>query len=97
MTTMDQMVLGWIALSSVYALALFGWDKRLAGTAGNSRVSEFHLVLASALGGWLGGLAGMFLFRHKTAKATFQIKFALAFMVWAGLLWVYWSRRVKGH
>jgi uncharacterized membrane protein YsdA (DUF1294 family) len=93
MTSMDRILLGWIVLSSVYALALFGWDKRKAGMAGNNRTSEFHLLLASALGGWPGGFLGMMLFRHKTAKTTFKLKFGAAFLVWSGLLWVYWNRR----
>jgi uncharacterized membrane protein YsdA (DUF1294 family) len=88
-TMMDRILIGWIALSSLYALALFGWDKRNAGVPGNSRTSEFHLLLASAFGGWPGGLFGMMLFRHKTAKTTFKLKFALSFFVWSGLLWIY--------
>ncbi len=39
----------------------------------------------SALGGWPGGLAGMLPFHHKTAKTSFKLKFAAAFLVWAGL------------
>jgi uncharacterized membrane protein YsdA (DUF1294 family) len=65
-TKTDLAVAGWITLSSVYAFVLFGWDKSKAGRAGSSRVSEMHLLMASAVGGWPGGLAGMLLFRHKS-------------------------------
>jgi len=55
-------------------------------------VSEFSLVLLGALGGWPGGLLGMIVFRHKTAKLTFKLKYALALIpfaveVWAWLHW----------
>ena len=39
------------------------------------------------MGGWPGGLAGMLPFHHKTAKTSFKLKFAAAFLVWAGLLY----------
>jgi uncharacterized membrane protein YsdA (DUF1294 family) len=29
----------------------------------------------------------MLLFRHKTAKLSFKLKYALAFVVWAGLVY----------
>jgi uncharacterized membrane protein YsdA (DUF1294 family) len=29
----------------------------------------------------------MLLFRHKTAKLSFKLKYALAFVVWAGLIY----------
>jgi uncharacterized membrane protein YsdA (DUF1294 family) len=84
-------VLGWLLLASVYTFALFGWDKWRAGKTGASRISELQLVTASALGGWMGGLVAMLLFRHKTAKPSFKVKFAVAFLIWAGLLWVCWK------
>ena len=92
-TMVDRIALGWVALASLYTFVRFGWDKYQAGKPGKSRASEFHLALASALGGWPGGCLAMLLFRHKTAKRTFQLKFALAFAVWAGLLWAYWKAR----
>jgi uncharacterized membrane protein YsdA (DUF1294 family) len=89
-TNTDLAVIGWIALCSVYAFVLFGWDKSKAGSAGSSRVSEMHLLMASAVGGWPGGLAGMLVFRHKTAKTSFKVKFILALFLLAGGLWAYW-------
>lgn len=48
--------------------------------------------MLGALGGWLGGLLGMMVFRHKTAKWTFKFKYALALIpftaeIWAWLHW----------
>ncbi len=92
MRPIDQLVLGWLALSSVLTFILFAWDKVRAGRMGR-RISEWQLVVWSALGGWLGGLAAMVLMRHKTAKVTFWAKLAGALLVWGGLLALYWRLR----
>ena len=84
-----MLLLGWLGVSSLIALLLFGLDKFCAGRLDNRRISETHLCLIGAAGGWPGGLLGMLVFRHKTSKLTFQIKYALAFVVWAA--WVYWA------
>jgi len=49
-------------------------------------LSGESIVLVSALGGWLGGLLAMLVFRHKTAKRCFQLKYAASFLVWGGLV-----------
>ncbi len=83
-----RLLLLWLGLMSVLTFLAFGWDKWLAGRAKARRIPEATLVLLGAAGGWLGGLAAMLLFRHKTAKFSFQLKYALGLLVWAGLLWV---------
>lgn len=88
MRPVNPLMLGWLIGASVFAFALFGLDKLWAGRPGQRRVSEFHLVLAGALGGWFGGLLAMLLFRHKTSKLSFQLKYAVGFLVFAGLLYV---------
>ncbi len=85
----QMLVAGWLAATSCTAFVLFGYDKWLAGRKGG-RVAESTLWLASACGGWPGGLLGMLIFRHKSAKASFQFKFAAAFVVWIALLWAGW-------
>ena len=82
----------WVGLSSLVAFGLFGYDKLRAGRPGRGRVSEFHLALIGALGGWPGGLVAMLLFRHKTAKFSFQVKYAIAFILWAGLAYIFLGR-----
>lgn len=84
----DLVVAAWLVVTSVYTFSLFGVDKYRAGHHRKSRISEVHLLASSALGGWVGGLLGMILFRHKTAKSSFKFKFLLAFAIWAGLLWL---------
>lgn len=86
MQTFDQILLAWVSLATVMAFLLFGYDKLLAARSG-SRVSEFQLVLVSALGGWLGGLLALLVFHHKTAKRSFQLKFTASFLIWGALLY----------
>jgi uncharacterized membrane protein YsdA (DUF1294 family) len=80
-----QVCIGWVITVSAWTFILFGFDKWRAGRGG-SRISEATLCWLSALGGWPGGFAGLLIFRHKSAKPSFQLKFAAAFFVWAGLV-----------
>ena len=86
----DTIVLIWFAAINVVTFITFGFDKWWAGTA-KQRVPEFTLVFLGALGGWPGGLLGMSLFRHKTAKWTFKFKYALALIPFAAEIWA-WLR-----
>lgn len=85
-----KLLLGWIGVMSCWAFLVFGYDKWQAGRKQARRVPEATLCLISALGGWPGGLLGLLLFRHKSAKATFQLKFAAALVVWLALIGVVW-------
>ncbi|MDD3178778.1 MAG: DUF1294 domain-containing protein [Opitutaceae bacterium] len=82
----DLLVPVWLGVASVWAFLLFGFDKRLAQRRNGRRISESSLLLASALGGWPGGMLGMAIFRHKSAKPSFGLKFATAFFVWAAFV-----------
>lgn len=50
----------------------FGLDKGRA-KAGKWRIPERTLLILAAVGGSVGALAGMLLFRHKTKKAKFVV------------------------
>ncbi len=65
---------------------MFGFDKWRAQRSG-PRVSEFLLVMFAALGGWAGGCLGMMVFRHKTAKWTFKLKYVLALVPFIAEIW----------
>lgn len=68
-----------IVLNSAVFL-LYGFDKLLA-VLKMRRVPERWLWSAALLGGVIGALAGMLLFRHKTAKTSFQLVLALGILV----------------
>lgn len=80
-----QILMGWMIIASAWTFIVFGFDKWRAGRGGG-RVAESTLFWLSALGGWPGGLLGILIFRHKSAKGSFQLKFAAAVFVWAGLV-----------
>ncbi len=92
MNTFDQFLIAWFGFTSLMAFVLFGYDKLKAGGS-SDRVPERHLIVVSAMGGWLGGLLAMLFFRHKTVKVSFQLKFAVAFVVWAFLVYGCWMAR----
>ena len=77
----------YLAAASALTLVLYGSDKLFA-KAGSSRVPERTLLFASVIGGAVGGLLGMLLFRHKTRKPRFLITniFALVLHVAAVVL-----------
>ena len=61
------------------AINLFGFfimwlDKRKA-KKGSWRIPEKTLFIVTALGGGIGTIAGMYMFRHKTQKLNFVIGF----------------------
>lgn len=72
---MDEMILYFTAIS-ILSFLLFGLDKQKA-RQNKRRISEFTLLLVSFLGGSLGSFLAMFIFRHKTSKTSFKIKFGL--------------------
>ncbi|HAK94479.1 MAG TPA: DUF1294 domain-containing protein [Planctomycetes bacterium] len=64
----------WLIVENLVAFAAFGYDKAIAGTR-RARVPE-RLLLAHALaGGCAGAFVAMQLFRHKTAKGSFRLRF----------------------
>jgi uncharacterized membrane protein YsdA (DUF1294 family) len=72
-----RLFLLYLLVGNVVTFALFGLDKRRA-RAGSQRISEATLVGSAALTGTVGGWLGMHVFRHKTAKRSFQAKMLLA-------------------
>lgn len=62
-----------IVINLITFLAMF-IDKRKA-KKGKRRIPEKTLFILVALGGGIGGIAGMYTFRHKTKKARFIIGF----------------------
>ncbi|MBE6970617.1 MAG: DUF1294 domain-containing protein [Ruminococcaceae bacterium] len=62
----------YLLLINVITLLVYGSDKRRA-RKGKWRISEKTLFLLPAIGGSVGALAGMYLFRHKTNHWYFRL------------------------
>lgn len=71
-------------LINLYAFFIFGFDKVRSAQSGARRIRERTLWIAMFLGGSIGALLGMYIFRHKTKKLSFQAVAAiiLAFQIW---------------
>ena len=75
----------WVGLFSLWLFLMMGRDKGLA-QRGARRVPEKRLFLLAALGGAIGGLAGMYVFHHKTKHLSFILGFRALALVQAALL-----------
>ena len=67
-------ILIYLAAVNLLLFALMGADKARAARHAR-RVSEATLFFFAAIGGSLGGVLGMFAFRHKTLHRSFRTGF----------------------
>ncbi|WP_426062485.1 DUF1294 domain-containing protein [Flavobacterium sp. DSP2-3-1] len=61
-------------LINLVAFSTIGIDKQLAVNQ-KRRISELNLLLPSVIGGTIGSGLAMLLFRHKTSKESFLLRF----------------------
>ena len=73
--SIQNIIIYLICINLIAFLAMF-IDKRKA-KKGKRRIPEKTLFTLVALGGGVGGIAGMYAFRHKTKKARFVVGFPL--------------------
>ncbi|MCM3086422.1 DUF1294 domain-containing protein [Bhargavaea ginsengi] len=73
---MEDVLIGWIVILSVYSFFMMGYDKRQAKNGG-WRVPERTLWIIAILGGGVGAYAGMQTFRHKTKHTSFRVGFLM--------------------
>ena len=69
---MKTILIAALLLINLFAFVLYGVDK-LKAKKGAWRIPEATLLLVAFLGGSLGALLGMEIFRHKTKHAKFRI------------------------
>jgi uncharacterized membrane protein YsdA (DUF1294 family) len=68
-------LLAYLVIANVISFAMFGIDKQRA-RSGQRRISERALLLSAAVSGTVGAWVAMNVFRHKTAKRSFQARMA---------------------
>ena len=76
----QTVLLIWVLAWTLIAFALMGVDKWKA-RHDSWRIPEKTLFLSAILGGSVGALAGMFLFRHKTKHLSFTVGMPLILAV----------------
>ncbi|MCD8046393.1 MAG: DUF1294 domain-containing protein [Clostridiales bacterium] len=64
--------IGYLIVINLVGFFSMGLDKRKA-RRGKWRISEARLFVQAAVGGSIGSLAGMYVFRHKTRHAKFVV------------------------
>ena len=57
---------------NIITFLVYGYDKYCA-IKNKWRISEYHLLGLGLIGGGIGSLLGMLVFRHKTKKLLFKI------------------------
>ncbi len=86
----------WVLAASLISFGLMGVDKRRA-RRGDWRISEKTLFLPAVLGGALGGVLGMRVFRHKTKHWYFKYGMPLLLILQLGLMgWAVWAGTFRG-
>lgn len=81
-------LLGILLGINLLAFTLFGIDKLFAILHWR-RIRERTLIGIALAGGCLGGLLGMYLFRHKTKKTSFQLPLAFGILIEIGAIVAY--------
>jgi len=79
-TLLAQILIIYLIMINIATFFYFGVDKIKASLA-KRRISEKMLWTLSLVGGSLGGILGMYFFRHKTKKLSFQIIMAIILAV----------------
>ena len=80
------------------AINIFGffimWLDKQKAKRGSWRIPEKTLFLVTALGGGIGTIAGMYIFRHKTRKLNFVIGFPVITIleIIAIIYWLFLSK-----
>lgn len=64
-------LVGFVVVLNGYLFMLMGLDKKKAQQH-KWRIPEKRLLLLGLIGGGLGGLLGMYVFKHKTREVTFK-------------------------
>jgi uncharacterized membrane protein YsdA (DUF1294 family) len=80
-----EVLLLYFLFINVLVFIFAGYDKSQA-RKNNRRIPEKTLFLMALIGGSPGLLTAMLLFRHKTSKTSFIVKFAVILAIQASLI-----------
>jgi len=84
---LKNVIIYFVAINIIGLLAMF-IDKKKA-ERGSWRIPEKTLFIFTLLGGGIGTISGMYLFRHKTKKLKFTVGFPVILISEIALI-VYW-------
>lgn len=72
----------YLGIINLAGFIYYGIDKMLAKGKSKNRISEAWLLLLGLVGGSLGNILGMHMFRHKTKKIKFYLVNFLSLVIW---------------
>ena len=72
MELIEKLIITYLLIVNIVTLIIFGVDK-LKAMRNKYRISEATLLVTSFVGGSLGGILAMYIFRHKTRVLRFKI------------------------
>ena len=73
--SIQNIILYFLVINIITFLAM--WIDKRRAQKNKWRISETALFIMAILGGSIGGIAGMYTFRHKTKKKRFKIGFPI--------------------
>lgn len=82
---MQEVILIWIGVMSLWAFTAMGYDKRQSKRKG-ARIPEKNLWLLALIGGGIGAYLGMQIFRHKTRHTSFRVGFLMLALAYAAFI-----------
>ncbi len=85
-------LLAWLLSITLITFLTYGYDKATA-RSNRLRMPESALLALAFVGGTAGALGSMAVFRHKTRKHSFQLKFLIVLVIQVTLIiGYYWLR-----
>ena len=83
---MNKLLLSYLIAINTMGLFLYGLDKLFSKQKGHPRIPERVLLWIARIGGGMGCLLGMLLFRHKTKHIRFKVLVPLWTAIWIALV-----------
>ncbi len=87
---LHQVLIIYLVLINIAAFVVCGEDK-IKATKQARRISEQMLWFLALIGGSIGTLIGMHVFRHKTKKLSFQAMLAIIILLQIWLVLRFWG------
>lgn len=85
--TIQTFIIYLIIINVITFLAM--WLDKQKAKKGKWRISESALFILAILGGSIGGIAGMYTFRHKTKKPRFTVGFPAILIIEVIIYFIY--------
>ena len=84
----------YLVIINIIAFLAMYIDKRKA-KYGKWRIPEQTLLILAIIGGSIGAIAGMYIFRHKTKKLRFSVGFPVILILQIVLIFSIWRDFIK--